>query len=62
MGETTFLDVWSPEELNGERLAPDHLRRSNPTLEGHAPVARSIPWMTTEQDGTFKSVDEPGVC
>ena len=58
-GETTFLDVRSPEEFSGEKLAPDHLPQEQPYVGGHIPGAHNIPWSkATNDDGSFKSAAE----
>jgi thiosulfate/3-mercaptopyruvate sulfurtransferase len=47
-GAAEFVDVRSPEEYRGEKLAPDHL-----------PGAANVTWMkAANDDGTFKSADE----
>jgi thiosulfate/3-mercaptopyruvate sulfurtransferase len=58
-GSTTFVDVRSPEEFSGEKLAPDHLPQEQPYVGGHVPGARNIPWSkTANEDGSFKSAAE----
>ena len=55
----TFVDVRSPEEFSGEKLAPDHLPQEQPYVGGHVPGARNIPWSkAANDDGTFRSADE----
>ncbi|MGH7612276.1 MAG: sulfurtransferase [Candidatus Dormibacteria bacterium] len=39
-----LVDVRSPEEFRGERLAPDHLPGEGAQRGGHIPGARNIPW------------------
>ncbi len=39
-----LVDVRSPEEYRGERLAPDHLPSEGAQRGGHIPGARNIPW------------------
>jgi thiosulfate/3-mercaptopyruvate sulfurtransferase len=55
-GETTFVDVRSPEEFRGEKLAPDHLPQEQAQVPGHIPGAANVPWVkAANDDGTFKS-------
>ncbi|MFQ5678428.1 MAG: sulfurtransferase, partial [Gemmatimonadota bacterium] len=59
LGSATFVDVRSPEEYTGEKLAPDHLPQEQPYVGGHVPGARNIPWSkAANEDGTFKSAEE----
>jgi thiosulfate/3-mercaptopyruvate sulfurtransferase len=54
-----FVDVRSPEEYRGEKLAPDHLPQEQAQVPGHIPRAVNIPWgKAANDDGTFKSADE----
>jgi thiosulfate/3-mercaptopyruvate sulfurtransferase len=56
---TGFVDVRSPEEYRGEKLAPDHLPQEQSQVPGHIPGAANIPWVqAANDDGTFKSADE----
>jgi thiosulfate/3-mercaptopyruvate sulfurtransferase len=56
---TTFIDVRSPEEYRGEKLAPDHLPQEQAQVPGHIPGAANIPWAkAANDDGTFKSAEE----
>jgi len=58
-GSTTFVDVRSPEEFSGAKLAPDHLPQEQPYVGGHIPQARNIPWSkAANEDGSFKSAAE----
>jgi thiosulfate/3-mercaptopyruvate sulfurtransferase len=58
-GETGFIDVRSPEEFRGEKLAPDHLPQEQAQVPGHIAGAVNIPWAkAANEDGTFKSADE----
>jgi len=58
-GATGFVDVRSPEEFSGEKLAPDHLPQEQPYVGGHIPGARNIPWSrAAREDGTFRDEDE----
>jgi thiosulfate/3-mercaptopyruvate sulfurtransferase len=59
VGRAAFVDVRSPEEYSGEKLAPDHLPQEQPYVGGHVPGAKNIPWsQAANDDGTFKSADE----
>jgi len=56
---TGFVDVRSPEEYRGEKLAPDHLPQEQSQVPGHIGGAANIPWVkAANDDGTFKSADE----
>jgi thiosulfate/3-mercaptopyruvate sulfurtransferase len=58
-GETGFVDVRSPEEFRGEKLAPDHLPQEQSQVPGHIAGAANIPWAkAANDDGTFKTADE----
>jgi thiosulfate/3-mercaptopyruvate sulfurtransferase len=58
-GDTGFVDVRSPEEYRGEKLAPDHLPQEQSQVPGHIAGAANIPWVqAANDDGTFKSADE----
>ncbi|MFC7447083.1 sulfurtransferase [Rhodococcus daqingensis] len=58
-GPTRLVDVRSPEEYRGEKLAPDHLPQEQAYVPGHIPGAANIPWArAANDDGTFKSADE----
>jgi thiosulfate/3-mercaptopyruvate sulfurtransferase len=58
-GGTGFVDVRSPEEYRGEKLAPDHLPQEQSQVPGHIAGAANIPWAkAANDDGTFKSADE----
>ncbi len=58
-GATKFVDVRSPEEFRGEKLAPDHLPQEQAQVPGHIAGAANIPWAkAANEDGTFKSADE----
>jgi len=59
VGQATFVDVRSPEEFSGEKLAPDHLPQEQPYVGGHIPGAKNIPWSrAANEDGTFRTADE----
>jgi thiosulfate/3-mercaptopyruvate sulfurtransferase len=54
-----LVDVRSPEEYRGEKLAPDHLPQEQAQVPGHIAGAANIPWAkAANDDGTFKSADE----
>ncbi len=58
-GNATLIDVRSPEEYRGEKLAPDHLPQEQAQVPGHIPGAANIPWAkAANDDGSFKSADE----
>ncbi|KAB1146672.1 sulfurtransferase [Streptomyces luteolifulvus] len=51
-----LVDVRSPEEFRGEKLAPPHLPQEQAQVPGHIPHAANIPWaQAANDDGTFKS-------
>jgi thiosulfate/3-mercaptopyruvate sulfurtransferase len=57
--DARLVDVRSPEEYRGEKLAPPHLPQEQPYVAGHIPSARNVPWArAVGEDGTFKPVDE----
>jgi thiosulfate/3-mercaptopyruvate sulfurtransferase len=59
LGRASFVDVRSPEEFRGEKLAPDHLPQEAAQVPGHIPGAANITWSkAANEDGTFKSADE----
>ena len=54
-----LVDVRSPEEFSGEKLAPDHLPQEQPYVGGHIPGAVNVPWArAANEDGSFKSAGE----
>ena len=54
-----LVDVRSPEEFRGEKLAPDHLPQEQSQVPGHIQGASNIPWAkAANDDGTFRSADE----
>ena len=58
-GTIGFVDVRSPEEYRGEKLAPDHLPQEQSQVPGHIAGAANIPWVqAANDDGTFRSADE----
>ncbi|HEX6261424.1 MAG TPA: sulfurtransferase, partial [Actinomycetota bacterium] len=59
LGSASFVDVRSPEEYRGEKLAPDHLPQEQSQVPGHIPGAANVPWaQAVNDDGTFKSAEE----
>jgi thiosulfate/3-mercaptopyruvate sulfurtransferase len=59
VGIAGFVDVRSPEEYSGAKLAPDHLPQEQPYVGGHIPGAANIPWSkAANDDGSFKGADE----
>ncbi|HJQ77472.1 MAG TPA: sulfurtransferase [Acidimicrobiia bacterium] len=57
--KTTFVDVRSPEEFSGAKLAPDHLPQEQPYVGGHVPGAVNVPWSkAANEDGSFRSASE----
>jgi len=59
LGKARFVDVRSPEEYRGEKLAPDHLPQEQAQVPGHIPGAVNVTWAkAANEDGTFKSPDE----
>ena len=59
LGDARFVDVRSPEEYRGEKLAPDHLPQEQAQVPGHIPGAANVPWVkAANDDGTFRSADE----
>ena len=59
LGSAELVDVRSPEEFRGEKLAPDHLPQEQAQVPGHIPGAANVPWgKAANEDGTFKSADE----
>ncbi|MHB1575549.1 MAG: sulfurtransferase [Candidatus Dormibacteria bacterium] len=57
--EAGLVDVRSPEEYSGAKLAPDHLPSEGAQRGGHIPGARNIPWSRSvdpEQE-TFLDAD-----
>jgi thiosulfate/3-mercaptopyruvate sulfurtransferase len=59
IGQVGLVDVRSPEEYRGEKLAPDHLPQEQSQVPGHVPGAANIPWAkAANDDGTFRSADE----
>jgi thiosulfate/3-mercaptopyruvate sulfurtransferase len=58
-GNAAFVDVRSPEEYRGEKLAPDHLPQEQAQVPGHIPGAANITWSkAANDDGSFRSAEE----
>jgi thiosulfate/3-mercaptopyruvate sulfurtransferase len=58
-GSVALVDVRSPEEFRGEKIAPDHLPQEQAQVPGHIPGASNVPWAkAANEDGTFKSAEE----
>jgi thiosulfate/3-mercaptopyruvate sulfurtransferase len=55
-----LVDVRSPEEFRGERLAPEHLPNEAAQRPGHIPGAANIPWAKAvdPDTGRFLPVDQ----
>jgi thiosulfate/3-mercaptopyruvate sulfurtransferase len=59
VGSAAFVDVRSPEEYRGEKLAPDHLPQEQAQVPGHIPGAKNVTWLkAANEDGTFKTPEE----
>jgi thiosulfate/3-mercaptopyruvate sulfurtransferase len=59
LGQEQYIDVRSPEEFRGERLAPEHLPQEQAQIPGHVPGAVNIAWSrAANDDGTFRPADE----
>ena len=43
-GDKRLIDVRSPEEYRGEKIAPDHLIHESAQVPGHIPGAKNVPW------------------
>jgi len=58
-GQSRLVDVRSPEEYRGEKLAPPHLPQEQAQVPGHIPGAVNVPWSkAANDDGTFRSAAE----
>lgn len=53
-----MVDVRSPEEYRGERLAPDHLPNEAAQRPGHIPGAVNIPWAKAVDPGSGRFLDD----
>ncbi|MGH3442502.1 MAG: sulfurtransferase [Nitriliruptorales bacterium] len=55
-----LVDVRSPEEFRGEKLAPENLPQEWPQVAGHIPGARNIGWgrAVNHETGEFLPVDD----
>ena len=58
-GTATLVDVRSPEEYRGEKLAPDHLPQESAQRPGHIPGAANVPWVraVNPDTGRFLPID-----
>jgi thiosulfate/3-mercaptopyruvate sulfurtransferase len=54
---TSLVDVRSPEEFRGEKLAPDHLPGEQAQRPGHIPGAVNIPWAKAVDPDTGRFLD-----
>jgi thiosulfate/3-mercaptopyruvate sulfurtransferase len=50
----SLVDVRSPEEYRGEKMAPDHLPQEAAQRPGHIPGAANIPWLKAVDASTGK--------
>lgn len=58
-GAGALVDVRSPAEFTGEKIAMPDYPQEGALRGGHIPGARNIPWaQAANPDGTFKSADE----
>jgi thiosulfate/3-mercaptopyruvate sulfurtransferase len=58
-GDTSLVDVRSPQEFSGELIAMAGYEQEGAQRAGHIPRAISVPWaQAVNEDGTFKSADE----
>ncbi len=53
-----LVDVRSPEEYRGEKLAPDHLPQEAAQRPGHIPGAVNIPWLKAVDGQTGKFLSD----
>ena len=53
-----LVDVRSPEEYRGEKLAPDHLPQEAAQRPGHIPGAANIPWLKAVDGETGKFLSD----
>jgi thiosulfate/3-mercaptopyruvate sulfurtransferase len=52
-----LIDVRSPEEFRGEKIAPDHLPQEAAQRPGHIPGAANIPWAKAVDGSTGKFLE-----
>ncbi|MGH9063128.1 MAG: sulfurtransferase [Acidimicrobiales bacterium] len=59
-GDKALVDVRSPEEFRGEKLAPEHLPGESAMVPGHIPGAVNVPWSkaVNPDTGAFLTDDE----
>ena len=55
--DAALIDVRSPEEFRGEKLAPDHLPQEQAQRPGHIPGAANIPWAKAVDATTGKFLE-----
>jgi thiosulfate/3-mercaptopyruvate sulfurtransferase len=53
-----LIDVRSPEEYRGEKLAPDHLPQEAAQRPGHIPGAANVPWAKAVDGNTGKFLSD----
>jgi thiosulfate/3-mercaptopyruvate sulfurtransferase len=53
-GGAALVDVRSPEEYRGEKMAPDHLPQEAAQRPGHIPGAANVPWAKAVDGSTGK--------
>jgi thiosulfate/3-mercaptopyruvate sulfurtransferase len=53
-----LIDVRSPEEYRGEKLAPDHLPQETAQRPGHIPGAANIPWAKAVDGSTGRFLSD----
>jgi len=53
-----LVDVRSPEEYRGEKLAPDHLPQEAAQRPGHIPGAANIPWAKAVDGSTGRFLSD----
>jgi thiosulfate/3-mercaptopyruvate sulfurtransferase len=54
----SLVDVRSPEEYRGEKMAPDHLPQEAAQRPGHIPGAANIPWAKAVDGETGKFLSD----
>ncbi|MGI5189844.1 sulfurtransferase [Promicromonospora sp. CA-289599] len=59
LGNGPLVDIRSPQEYTGERIAIPDYPEEGVLRGGHIPTARNVPWATAvAEDGTYKSREE----
>lgn len=56
-GNKALVDVRSPAEFKGEKIAPDHLPNEGAQVPGHVPGASNVPWSKAVDTETGKFLD-----